>query len=148
RRAAFNALVVYLGLDVSQLAEMEEVLRYAALARALMERIPAFRPLASRPVSRIDYQLFVSDWTTIAGHPPGLLADPTSFYEALFVQTVNQLCEKKQSSRIEAFRWIANETAKTRRPAEAQRRRDLLPRPFRKLKTSNSLKYRFDSIPK
>src|SRR5262245_39934936 len=82
RRAALNALIDYLNLNAKRLAEIEEASRYAALARALMERIPAFRPPRSRPVSRIDYDLFVADWTKVCGDPPGLLgllADPSSF---------------------------------------------------------------------
>jgi hypothetical protein len=119
------------------------------LARALMERIPAFKPPPSPRASRIDPDLFVSDWARISGGPPGLLADPTSFYQALFVQTINQICEqRKWQQRMKAFRWLASESEKTGGQAEAQRRRHLLPRPFRDRKTSRSLKNAFDLIPK
>src|SRR4051812_27964097 len=84
RRTAFDALLSYLGLNVERLAELEEGPRNAAIARALMERIPAFRPPSGR-ASRIDLDLFVDDWAKISGGPPGLLVDPTSFYQALFV---------------------------------------------------------------
>ena len=149
RRAALDALVGYLGLSVRRLAEMEEVPRYAAFARALMERIPAFRPPPSRPASRIDEALFVSDWAAISGGPPGLLADPTSFYQALFVQAINQICEeRKWRQRIKAFRWLAFEDEKIGGQSEAQRRRHLVPRPFQDRRTSRSLKNAFDLIPK
>jgi hypothetical protein len=149
RRAALDALVGFLGLSVRRLAEMEAAARYAALARALMERIPAFRPPPSRPSSRMDDGSFVDAWAEISGGPPGLLADPTSFYQALFVQTINQICqERKWRQRMKAFRWLAFEDEKTGGKGEAQRRRDLLPRPFQGRRTSRSLKNAFDLIPK
>jgi hypothetical protein len=93
--------------------------------------------------------LFADEWIRISGGSPGLLADPNSFYQALFVQTINQICENRQwRQRAKAFRWFASEDERTGGNAEAQRRRDLLPRPFRDRKTSGSLKNAFDSIPK
>jgi hypothetical protein len=145
RRAALDALVGHLGLSVSRLAEMEEVPRYVELTRALIERYPAFRPPPSRPASRFADDLFIEDWVAISGGPPGLLADPTSFYQALFVQTIKQICqERKWRQRMKAFRWLAFEDEKTGGKGEAQRRRHLLPRPFQDRRTSGSLKNAFD----
>jgi hypothetical protein len=148
RRAAFDALVSYLGLSLEQLAELEEGPRNAAIARALMELMPAFRPPAGG-ASRIDFGLFVDDWAKISGGPPGLLADPTSFYQALFVRAINQICEqRKWRQRMKAFRWLAFEDEKIGGESEAQRRRHLLPTLFQNRKTSRSLKHAFDLIPK
>jgi hypothetical protein len=91
-----------------------------------MERIPAFSP-PSGGASRVDFDSFVDDWTKISGAPPGLLADPTSFHQALFVRAINQICEqRKWRQRMKAFRWLAFEDEKTGGEREAERRRHLL----------------------
>jgi hypothetical protein len=115
----------------------------ASLTRKL---IPAFRNPRARDNSTGTLE-FYEDLKR-AGVVCGLLGPPVSpdqFYAAQFVLAVERLRQQRNCPRSQIFAWLAPKAAS---PATSLERRAQLPKRYRSLKKSSSLKAAFDGIPK
>ena len=108
------------------------------------EFIPTYRPKPEKP-KRVDAN-GMEDWWKAGGTLIGGPGDFTAFYQAQFAKVIEAKKGELRKSRAWVFGWFANENARTS-PGEAAKRRELLPRPYRKRQTSGSLRQAFNSIP-
>ena len=106
---------------------------YARLAHGLLAYyVKAYQP-TGRPF------VTVEDWVA-AGGPAGFVNEASPhFYKAQLAQLVHRLEKDHGKGKDWVFRWLANEEA-IRGPREAQRRLDMLPSRYRRLRTSGSIK--------
>lgn len=156
-QAVFDALLDHYGLtDVfASLASEQDVARQLELSidlwskltiKLLNDFIPAYRLSAiGRPKTFGKPE--ITDWISAGGGPFACPSDMTSFYQAQFVEVVTKLEQAKSKSRAWVFLWLANETEKVG-PQQAEARRAMLPRPYRKRGTSRSLRQAFNAIPR
>jgi hypothetical protein len=157
KRAVFEALIAHYRLtdelramtgepNGSPLKSKYGLTFWSGLAGRLMfDFVPAYR--LKKPKSTKGRSEVIEDWSDAGGSLLGWPDDATSFYQAQLVEVIKSRQVESGKSRAWVFRWFANEVAVTT-PAEATRRRSILPRPYRKRGTSGSLKEAYSRIPR
>jgi len=114
------------------------------LARSLMlDFVPAYQP------NERDGQLLL-DWIHAGGNVMSFFDDllrRQHFYEAQFVELIQDQAREQDRSREWVFRWFANEE-EIKGPKEKERRTSLLPRPYRQRSTAISIREAFNCIPR
>ncbi len=154
REPVFKALVEHYRLSYEHQAMLQKAkglspdttargVFWERLARSLMfDFVPAYRP------NKPDGQLLL-DWMHAGGNVMSFFDDlprRQHFYQAQLVGLIQDQARRKDRSREWVFRWFANEE-ETGGPKESSRRTSLLPRPYRKRKTAESIREAFNSIP-
>jgi hypothetical protein len=119
---------------------------WRSLAQLLMlDFIPVFQP----KLSEADKHL-LSDWIDAGGTLETFMDDPARhqhFYQAQLVCLLQEQARLKGRSLAWMFRWFANKE-ETQGLKGKEKRNSLLPRPYRRRLTAESLKQAYNSIPR